>query len=207
MKQLFILFIMYGLFSSVKAAQFNVNISGTSYSPNTLTVNVGDEVIIEASASHPLIQVSLASWNANEATLLNGGFSSSSNYTLTITSGMAGTTIYYGCSSHLGSGMKGQIIVNVISGIEENNVRDFNFTVYPNPVSTDAWINIFLKKAERVSIQLYDMQGRIMRTFIDQQMKAGEQNMSFPLNTLARGNYIVQMRSGKERIQKQIVIQ
>ena len=103
--------------------------------------------------------------------------------------------------------MKGQIIVNVISGIEENNVRDFNFTVYPNPVSTDAWINIFLKKAERVSIQLYDMQGRIMRTFIDQQMKAGEQNMSFPLNTLARGNYIVQMRSGKERIQKQIVIQ
>ena len=120
---------------------------------------------------------------------------------------MAGTTIYYGCSAHLSSGMKGQIIVNVVSGIEENSIKEFNFTVYPNPISTDAWINIHLKRAERISIQLYDLQGRIVHTFIDQQMKAGEINLPLPLNKLGKGNYIVQMRSSKERINKQIILQ
>ncbi|WP_164972580.1 T9SS type A sorting domain-containing protein [Lacibacter luteus] len=193
-------------FVTVQAAQYNVTIVGTAYSPSTVTVNVGDQVIIEASGSHPLLQVSQASWDANEATQLSGGFSSTSNYTLTITAGMAGTTIYYGCSAHFSSGMKGQIVVNVVSGISENNVRDFNFTVYPNPVSADAWINIYLKKSERVSIQVYDLAGRIVHTFIDQQMKAGELTMSFSLTNLAKGNYIVQMRNGNERMQKQIVI-
>lgn len=204
MKQLLVLFIMCGLFCSAKAAQVNVNISGFSYSPDAITVNVGDVVIIEANTTHPLIQVSQANWNANNGIL--DGFSSTSNYSLTITAGMAGTTIYYGCSAHFSSGMKGQITVNVVSGISENQIRPFNFTVYPNPVTADSWMNVSVKSAGRISITVYDINGRVIRHLIDQQVKAGEFTIAFPVNELQKGTYIVQMRTAKERLEKQILI-
>lgn len=204
MKQLLVLFIMCGLFSAAKAAQFNVNISGQSYNPATITVNVGDVVIIQASDLHPLIQVSLANWNANNA--VQDGFGASSDFTLNITAGMAGTTIYYGCSSHMSGGMKGQIIVNVVSGIEENRTRAFNFTVYPNPVSADSWMNVSVKTAGKISITVYDLNGRMISHLIDQHVKAGEFTIPFPVNKLQKGNYIVQMRTAKERLEKQIVV-
>lgn len=204
MKQLLLLFIMCGLLSSAKAAQFNVNINGQSYSPATITVNVGDVVIIQASDLHPLIQVSLANWNTNNA--VQEGFGATADFTLTITASMAGTTIYYGCSAHFGSGMKGQININVVSGINENQIRPFNFTVYPNPVTADSWMNVSVKNAGRISITLYDLNGRKIRQLIDQQVKAGEFTIAFPVSELQKGTYIVQMRTAKERLEKQILI-
>lgn len=205
MKHLFIVMLACILFL-VGTAQHHISINGNSYLPNTITVNVGDEVIIDASAVYPLIQVSPDSWHLNRTSLQNGGFSSSSKYRLLITSAMAGQTIYFGSGAHLGSGMKGQIIVRSVPGIYANHPNGFDFTVYPNPVSTDSWINLQLSRSERISIQVYDMQGRIVRTFIDQEMKAGEMKMPFTLSSLDKGNYIVQMRSNKERISKQIMI-
>jgi plastocyanin len=187
------------------AAQHRISINGNSYLPNTITVNVGDEVIIEANKVNPLIELGPDSWHVNRLTPQNNGFSSASDYRIHITAGMAGKTIYFG-SGAPGSGMRGRIIVNAVSGIHTNYSNGFDFTVYPNPVSTDSWISLQLNKSERVTIQVFDMQGRIVRTFIDQELKAGEIKMPFTLNSLDRGNYIVQMRSGKERINKQIMI-
>jgi plastocyanin len=187
---------------SVVAAQHIITINGNSYLPNTITVNVGDEVIIEASKAYPVMEVNADSWHVNRLTPQNNGFSSSSDYRIIITASMAGKTIYFGTSSR----MKGRIIVNAVPGVVGSSNRDFNFTVYPNPVSTDSWINIQLNSSERISIQVYDMNGRIVRTFIDQDMKAGEIRMPFALNKLERGNYIVQMRSRNARINKQIMV-
>lgn len=204
MKQLLALFITCGLFSSVKAAQVNINISGFSYSPDLVTVNVGDVVIIQANSTHPLIQVSQANWNANNG--VQEGFGSSVNYTLTITADLAGTTIYYGCSAHFSAGMKGRIVVNVVSGISENSTRAFNFTVYPNPVTADSWMNVSVKTAGKISITVYDLNGRMISHLIDQQVKAGEFTIPFPVNEMQKGTYIVQMRTAKERLEKQILI-
>lgn len=208
MKKLYVVFTLV-LFTFLQAAAANVSISisGFTYTPSTVTVNVGDVVTIEASGFHPLIQVSQQSFNANDPTLLSGGFSSITNFNLTITSAMAGSTIFYMCSSHGSGGMKGQIVVNVVSGIEENANSDFNFTVYPNPINSAAWLNISLQKTKRVAVTLYDMQGRIVRRVLDKQLTAGESTINFSLNGLTRGNYIVQMLSGKEKIEKQIVLQ
>ena len=204
MKQLLILFIICGLFSPVKAAQVNINISGFSYSPDLVTVNVGDVVIIQANSTHPLIQVSQANWNANNG--VQDGFGSSSDFTLSITAAMAGTTIYYGCSAHFSGGMKGQIVVNVVSGINENQIRPFNFTVYPNPVTADSWMNVSVKSAGKISITVYDLNGRIINHLLDQQVKAGEFTIPFPVNSLQKGTYIIQMRTVKERLEKQILV-
>lgn len=120
---------------------------------------------------------------------------------------MGGTTLYYVCSNHASSGMKGQINVNVAAGIPENSIRDFNFTVYPNPIMADAWINVSVKKAGRISIVMHDMQGRIIQHIVDMNVKAGEITLPLDASRLQKGIYILNMRTTEGMIRKVIVIQ
>ena len=208
MKQFLLLFSVGVLMvSQCKAENFNITISETSYSPATLNVNVGDVVTIEASDFHPLVQVSQSTWNAGGSAALSGGFSSTTNFNLTITAAMAGITIFYVCSNHVSSGMKGQINVNVLSGITENKVQDFNFTLYPNPVLSDALLNISAKKAGRISFMIYDMNGKRITRFADMQMQQGEITLPFDASSLQKGTYILQMRSSQGIMRKRILIQ
>jgi len=208
MKSTFLSFIFASLFFlNASAANFNITINGFSYVLDNITVNVGDQVTIEASSFHPLLQVSQATWNANGTTPLSGGFNSTSNFTFTITAPMGGTTLYYVCSNHASSGMKGQINVNVAAGIPENSIRDFNFTVYPNPIMADAWINVSVKKAGRISIVMHDMQGRIIQHIVGMNVKAGEITLPLDASRLQKGIYILNMRTTEGMIRKVIVIQ
>lgn len=197
------------LVTFISAANFNVTIiAGPGYSNNDLTVNVGDVVTIEAAAIHPLVQVSQATWDANGSTALPGGFSATSNFVLNITSAMAGTTIYYVCANHVGiSGMKGKITVNVVASVNENRVRNFNFTVFPNPVTSNSWVNISSKNADPVSLTLYDLNGRMVKQLFNRSLNEGEVNFKFDAANLQKGNYILMMRTKEGSLQKQIVIQ
>lgn len=189
------------------AAAIAITISGFSYTPSSITVNVGDVVTIEASSFHPLLQVSQATWNANGGTQLQGGFNATNNFDLTITASMAGSTIFYVCGNHVASGMKGQIIVNVAAGISENQLREFNFTVFPNPVSFNSWINISTKKAGKINLTLFDLQGRIVNHLMNNYLRAGEITMPFNTAYLQKGIYLLQIQTTTGKILKQVVIQ
>ena len=204
----FLLFLssLFLLIGNSNATNYDVTISGFSYTPATLTVNVGDVVTIEASSFHPLVQVSEASWNSDLTTPLSGGFTSTTNFALTITASMAGTTIFYLCNVHGPSGMKGQINVNLAAGITENQVHDFNFTVYPNPVMSDASLNISTKKAGKISFSMYDLKGRMVTQFADINVQSGQITVPFDTAPLQKGLYILQMRTSQGLLRKQIVI-
>ncbi len=208
MKQfLLLLSSLFLLIGKSNAATFDIAIVGFAYSPSTLTVNVGDIVNIEASSFHPLVQVSQSSWNSNDNTLLSGGFNSTTTFNLTITAAMAGTTIYYACSNHAASGMKGQINVNVVSNILENKIREFNFTAYPNPVVSKAWINVSVKKAGIVSLSVYDQNGKFVSLIADRNTQPGEITLPFDVSVLQKGTYILQMRTSQGMMRKRILIQ
>lgn len=208
MKKNFLLLVAgFFFYTSLYAANFNITISGFTYVSDNITVNVGDVVTIEASGFHPLIQVSGANWNAGNTTPLPGGFSSTTSFQLNITAGMAGTTLFYMCSNHGGGGMKGVINVNVIAAINENNKRDFNFTIFPNPVTKNSYLNVSTKKAGRISLTMYDVQGRIVKQIADMNLQAGELNIKFDAANLQKGNYVLLMRSNEGTLRRQIVVQ
>jgi plastocyanin len=204
-KNLLLLFSLFS-YSAIFATNYNVDINGFTYSPDDLVVNVGDVVIIEAENFHPLQQVAANTWNNNGNTPLPGGFSSTSPYTLTITAGMAGSIIYYVCSAHAGSGMKGKITVNVASSVSDNRVLDYNFTVFPNPVTNHSWLNISTKKPGRVAVTLYDLNGKMIRHLVDMNVQAGEFNIPFQMINLQKGTYIIRMRTSTGSLQKQIAV-
>jgi len=116
----------------LKATQHHIAISGTSYVPSELVVEQGDTITISASSFHPLVQVSKETWEANQPTALSGGWGSkTSDYTF-VASDIG--QIYFVCSNHVGSGMKG-IITVIECCLDVFNISEKDlFWVYPNPV-------------------------------------------------------------------------
>jgi plastocyanin len=195
-----------------KAANHTITNSGLTYTPSTLIVNVGDVVTFNVDfLFHPTLQVSQTSWNNNDPTQLSGGFgfnsSSGSSGVVNITSAMAGTTIYYLCAAHVFNGMKGTITVNVVSSVSDNRTKDFNFTVFPNPVNNNSSINISTKKSSRTTITLFDMNGRQIKQLVDLFLQSGEITLPFNAGTLQKGSYILLMRTSEGTLKKQILIQ
>lgn len=91
------------------ATTHTISNSGTSFSPATLSINLGDTVVFSLDPSHNAVEVSQATWNSNGNTPLSGGFSVSfGGGTVVLT---ATGTYYYVCSPHASLGMKGTITV------------------------------------------------------------------------------------------------
>lgn len=191
------------------AATVNINIVGLTYSPADVTVNVGDVVNINAAALHPTTQVSAATWAANGTLPIAGAMfvSETSQIIINITAGMAGTTIYYVCENHVSSNsMKGKINVNVSTGVEENSKREFNFTVYPNPVKSNSVLNLSLKKNDNVSLTIYSVDGKSVTNYLQQRMNAGEYTLPFDAAKLESGIYMMQLKTSQGVLRKQILV-
>lgn len=122
------------LLASIKADSYTVAIDGTSYQPDSLQVQQGDTVTIEASGTHPLVQVDSTTWETNGTTPLNTGWGTKNdNYTFTVSSSQ---TIYYVCDNHVTFGMKGRIFIeSTLSGTHPSRVAPENVQIYPNPSS------------------------------------------------------------------------
>lgn len=147
----------------INAAEFTINTSGITYSPNDLTVEVGDVITIQASGTHPLVQVSEATWNSNGKTELPGGWGTkTASYTFTVeTEGV----IYYVCANHVGAGMKGKITVNAKTSV--NTIEsEKNVLVFPlsnNPGSVQVILTDEMK--QNSTIMIYNVSGQLQHTF------------------------------------------
>ncbi len=163
---------------------------GFTFSPALVTVTVGDIVRFNVGASHPVLEVSQATWDVNGSTALPGGFSfplGTGDYTAT-----APGTFYYICTAHISLGMKGRIVVNAITGIERPD-PDNEENVFPNPAED----YIIYKPAGNLTapeIRIMDLTGKVVRiikqpSFSDDQVRIG-------IEDLNKGLYLIQIKSG-----------
>ena len=106
--------------------------SGFEYSPSTITINLGDDLNFDLESMHNVIEVNQATWNANGNTALLSGFQTAFGGGLVPASKLGAGTHYYVCGPHASSGMKGIIIVQNTTGIEELKQLP-EIIVYPVP--------------------------------------------------------------------------
>lgn len=156
-------FLMLLAVQTLFATKHTIVTSGFTFSPSSVTANLGDTVSIAGSTTHPAVQVDQTTWNANSNTPMAGGWGTkTTTYTFTITST---NTIYYVCANHVSSmQMKG--LINVISsGVNQVSSPSLNISVYPNPV-TNGELTV---KAEGYTgsngkIVIYDTEGKALET-------------------------------------------
>ena len=148
-----LLFLCHALF----ATNHIITISGFTYSPSSISAQIGDTINISASSSHPLIQVDSSTWHANGTTPLSGGWGTkSSDYTFVITQVQ---DIYYICQFHVGMGMKGMIsVTGTTVGLSKNKLGD-QINIYPNPAKDIIYIDSRNSDKEK-RIEIFNIQGK-----------------------------------------------
>lgn len=205
MKKIYSTLLLLILAISLKATSYSVTIVGTTYSPATLTVTVGDVVTISASSFHPLSEVSQANWTAgNTATLSTGFGTKTSAYTFTITSS---NTIYYMCQNHGPNGMKGQINIVTVGLNEQNNVIG-NISLFPNPAKDKFTIKFNSTENVVVTAKLYSICGQEIESLVtNKEFNAGFNSVNFELQgIIPSGIYFVQLNYNSKKIVRKLII-
>ena len=184
--------------SSVKASNWNVTISGTTYSPASITVDLNDVVTIEASAAHPLVQVSKATWNQSLADTMAGGWGvKTANHTFSV---LSQDTIYFVCQNHASIGMKGMIIVSPATNKIKSPLA-ISGIAFENPAKSGELV-LINRGNEPVTADFYDMQGKRLYSIA---LVEGNNRISFIENglylLLIKGSNNVEIRKEKLLVQ------
>jgi len=77
--------------------------------------------------------------------------------------------------------------------------------IFPNPVNEVATIQLELVAPTTVTIELFDLTGRKIKTISESQLVGGEQQIKLDMTDLASGKYIIRMMSEAEILTKKVV--
>ena len=82
------------------------------------------------------------------------------------------------------------------------------FAPYPNPTSKQVFVKYYLNKADKVSIDLIDLQGRVVKQFTDKEHTAsGYHATPYSIAEIPNGNYIIQLRTTHNQFTEKVMIQ
>jgi plastocyanin len=155
MKKLYTILCFAVIGSSAWATQHTVTISGFSYVPSFLTAAVGDTLNMPASNTHPNVQVSMATWNANGSTPLAGGWGMHTSAFQYVIPALG--DIFYVCANHVGSGMKGQIQV-LAGGVAD--LTGVNRVKILRNFINDGQVTVMNTTGIKGTMLIYDLNGK-----------------------------------------------
>jgi hypothetical protein len=82
---------------------------------------------------------------------------------------------------------------------------DIEFLVYPNPTSGALHLSYTIHETRDLRLELYTLQGVKMQTLMNDCQQAGEYEITFDINNLPSGMYLLVMQSGNERVMKMVI--
>ena len=177
------------------AAKYTVTNAGTTFSPSTLTIEVGEDVEFVLGSSHNAVEVTKETWDANGSTAKSGGISVPYGGGEVVFP--AAGTYYFVCQPHAVLGMKMTIIVgNGSTAIPSVSDNLSTFTVFPGPASEQITVSYTLNSSAFVTIRLFNMVGVEVANILKESQLPGQYQNTYSLNkNLAPGLYFVRINS------------
>jgi plastocyanin len=193
-----------------------VNINGKTYiiatidytfSPSTVTINLGDTVKFSLGSYHNAVEVSQSTYNAKDTTG-NGGFRLPYGGGIVVLKNTG--THYFVCQPHAMLGMRGIITVvdNTGTGISSNTFNEsrLSFKLSPNPANEYVSIELSLPSADFVTLRLFDITGKLLLQDPPKNMPAGTQRITKLLDAQLRpGKYIVDVEGSTSRFSQVLI--
>ncbi len=171
-----------------------IQASGTSFTPNTGTIQLGDTVIFQwVDGFHTTTSTAVPTGAASWDEVLS---SSATSYMYIPT--VAGTYSYK-CTPHESMGMTGTFTVTNLTGVGEVSKQDV-VQVFPNPASEQ--LNIKISSAKNFSYNITTLDGRIMQ----QTENAKTDQLLIDVTAYAKGVYLININSEGKRITKKFTI-
>ena len=181
------------------STRYTIGNSGTTFSPATITIHVGDTVVFTLASAHDAIEVSKATYDTNGNTT-NGGFSVPFGGGQVIFHNAG--TFYFVCEPHAALGMKGIITVTTAAGIEDANSGSTDVKIFPDPASNYLRIGYSLAAKEVVTITLINSGGKIVADILSATREPGAQEDTYEINNLLSGLYFVNIQYGGHSLVK-----
>ena len=88
-----------------------------------------------------------------------------------------------------------------------NNANAWEVNVFPNPTIAQLTVSFNLPQADKVSIKLYDMQGKLIVTRNIGKKEIGKHQEVLDLTDIPQGNYVCRISGQKNTITKQLIKQ
>ena len=113
------------------------------------------------------------------------------------------------CSSDK-SNKKNYIYSNVFStktaGINYLSNKNFEISIYPNPVSSLIVVSYSLSEKTNVSLNIYDLIGNQVSSLVNKEQGKGENKIEFNTEKLNNGIYFCKLQAGSSSMTKKIVV-
>jgi plastocyanin len=175
---------------------------GFAYSPNSLTVSVGDTIVWQGDFGvHPLSSTSVPPGAASFHNTSGTSFS----YRVT-----AAGTYNYQCDVHFGIGMVGSFTAVIATDVEnsQTSLQPDVFRLeqnYPNPFNPSTTIRYDVPKGARVILEVYNDLGERVATLVDEWNEAGQHQVRWTPQ-VSSGVYVYRLRAGSFIESKKLVL-
>ncbi len=124
--------------------------------------------------------------------------------------GVRSTGSYVYCGT-TGRGIWRRLTADVLTSVEENHPprtpSDFGLSQnFPNPFNPGTNIRFMIPRAAFVSLKVFDVLGREVRTLVNEEMRPGNHEATFDATGLASGVYLYQLHSGSFKETKRLIL-
>ena len=92
-----------------------------------------------------------------------------------------------------------------LTGIDDAFIKS-HFSVYPNPFTDKTNFNYSLNKSAMVNLKISDMEGRLIRTLVNEEQSTGEFSYQLNANNLSKGIYFYQFKAGNTSLNGKLII-
>jgi hypothetical protein len=90
---------------------------------------------------------------------------------------------------------------------ERTAVRRYELRpLYPNPFNAVTQISFDVPRTAKVNLEVFDIEGRLVRTLASQVFPAGVHDMTYDAREQASGMYVVRMQSGAFASAQKVVL-
>ncbi|HEY3296760.1 MAG TPA: T9SS type A sorting domain-containing protein [bacterium] len=85
-------------------------------------------------------------------------------------------------------------------------IHDYALAAYPNPFNPTTTLDLSLPEAQRVSVKVFDLTGKLVRTLADAPYAAGRHQIAFDAGSLPSGIYIAQLQAGSVNLTQKLLL-
>ena len=172
--------------------KYTVLTAGSTFSPNNITIDVGDTVEFKNMGGTHNVNGTQATFPSNPESF---GNSIGTGWTYIYVFNTAGNYAYR-CDLHFSMGMVGAVIVNSITGVDSFVKNNDDFDVFPNP--TNGYI--MLKNVDKFDfIEILNLKGETV-------FKTSIIESTINVSNLSTGLYIVKAKNSNQVQYKKLII-
>lgn len=89
---------------------------------------------------------------------------------------------------------------------EFSSNENYSEGIYPNPLMNSTTIYVTVREAQKISLKVFDLSGKLITTLVDGSTSAGEHRLEWNAATVKAGVYILRLQTSESIQTKKLIV-